>query len=118
MTNRFVSLCTGAAVAVALGACEVKTDEEGRMPSIDVSGDTGKLPDYDIVKKEDGRMPTVDVDVDKGKLPDYDVEMADVSVGTKEIETEVPDVDVSMKEKTLTVPDVEVTMPSEKGNDP
>lgn len=112
-TNAFTVAATTVAV-LCLGACEIQTDEEGEMPSVDVSGDAGKLPDYDVVKREEGRLPSVDVDVEGGELPDYDVEMAEVSVGTEEVTASVPDVDVEMEEETFSVPDVDVVMPSEK----
>ncbi len=107
-------LCT--ALVSAFVGCEVRQTEEGRAPNIDVQGDAGELPDYDIVKEEEGRAPSVDVQGDVGDLPSYDVDAPEVDVTTKEQEVTVPDVDVNSKETTVTVPDVEVT-PADEDND-
>lgn len=102
-----------ASSAIALSGCEVEKTEDGKMPNVDVAGDAGNLPKYDVDvrKTEEGRMPNIDVDVDGGKLPEYDVRGPDISIGTKETTIKVPDVDVDMKEKQITVPDIDIDIP-------
>jgi hypothetical protein len=102
-------------LALMLGltaACTVEKTEEGRAPEIDVSGDAGKLPDYDVVKREEGRAPDIDVETTAGRMPRYDVDMADVSVDQTTRTVTVPDVDVRTEQREITVPDVNVEMPN------
>lgn len=92
-----------AAIAVsglALAACDIDQTEEGEMPEVDVSGDPGNLPEYEVRKTEEGRAPDLDVDTRGGNLPEYDVDG--------------PEVDVETEERTVRVPsEVEVTFPDD-----
>lgn len=56
------------------------------------------LTGCDVEKTREGEMPDVDVDVsgDPGQAPAYDVETPDVDVGTTTEEVTVPDVDVTL----------------------
>ncbi len=49
-----------------------------------------------VEKTEDGKLPTVDVKADAGKLPEYNVQTAKVNVGTEKKTIEVPTVSVDM----------------------
>tara|TARA_R110000823_G_scaffold27609_7_gene80341 strand:+ start:9993 stop:10313 length:321 start_codon:yes stop_codon:yes gene_type:complete len=84
--------------ALLAGGCDIEQTEEAEMPDVDVSGDAGKLPDYEVIKTEEGRAPDVDVDVSGGNMPEYDVETPEVDVDTKTVEMEVPTVDVDLPE--------------------
>lgn len=66
-----------------------------------------------IKKEEKGEMPELDVDVtaDAGELPEYDIDWADVNVGTKTDTLEIPKVVVVMEEETVEVPYIDVDMP-------
>lgn len=50
----------------------------------------------DVDKKTEGKMPSVDIDVDPGKLPDVEIRGPKVTTGTKKVEIEVPTVDVEI----------------------
>ena len=78
-----------AAVALTLGACDVKQTQEAKAPTVQVS---------------------------PGQMPKYDVDTAKVSVDTKKEEVTVPK--VTTEQKTVTVPDVDVTMPGEQSPSP
>ena len=67
----------------------------------------------DVKKEEKGELPEVDVDVDAeaGELPEYDVDWADVNVGTKTKMVEVPKVVIVMEEEEVEVPYLDVDMP-------
>lgn len=64
-----VTLAAMALASLSLTACKVNKTEEGRAPSVKVSGDTGKLPEYNVQgpkvdvgsKKEEVKVPTVKV---------------------------------------------------------
>lgn len=92
-------------------ACDVDVEKEGKMPDVDVSGDAGKLPEYEVIKTEEGRMPDVDVDAKAGRLPEVEVRGPDVEIGTGTMT--VPDVDVSVEEKKIEVPTIDVQVPKE-----
>ncbi|QLG44965.1 hypothetical protein [Costertonia aggregata] len=66
-----------------------------------------------IKKEEKGEMPELDVDVtaDAGELPEYDVNWADVNVGTRTDTLEIPKVVIVMEEETVEVPYIDVDMP-------
>lgn len=105
---------------IAMGAlfasgCDIDQIQEARLPDVDIEGDAGALPDYDIVKREDGRMPDVDVDVHGGQMPKFDVDGPSVSVGEKRVSVTVPDIDVDIEGKTevFTVPTVDVDLPDD-----
>ena len=100
------------ALSLALAGCSVDQTQEAKAPEVDVKGDAGKLPNYDIVKKEEGRAPSLDVDTTGGQLPKFDVDMAKVSVQPTTASITVPDVDVKTEKKQITVPDVDVQMPN------
>lgn len=72
----------------------------------------------DVDKVSDGELPSVDVDVsgDSGKLPEYDVEGPDVDVSMEKKEVSVPDVDVDvdMKKRDIKVPDVDISLPNDE----
>lgn len=67
----------------------------------------------DVKKEEKGALPDVDVDIDAeaGELPEYDVDWAEVNVGTKTKMVEVPKVVVVMEEEEVEVPYLDVDMP-------
>lgn len=88
-------LCTG---LLATAGCDIDKTEEGSLPDIDVSADSGEMPEYEVVKTREGRMPDIDVDAEGGNMPEYDVDGPDVDVGTKTVEVEVPTVDVDLPE--------------------
>jgi len=71
----------------------------------------------DVDKTSSGDMPSVDVDVsaDSGRLPDYDVDWAEVNVGTRTKTVSVPSVVVVMEEMEVDVPYMDVDMPDEDG---
>jgi hypothetical protein len=66
---------------VALGACKVKVNDEGELPKVDVEG--GKMPDIDV-STDSLKLPKVDLpevkapDID---LPKVDLPKVDVDVG-------------------------------------
>lgn len=66
-----------------------------------------------VKKEEKGDMPELDVDVDAeaGELPEYDVNWADVNVGTRTETVEIPKVVVVMEEEEVEVPYLDVDMP-------
>jgi hypothetical protein len=78
---------------LAVAGCEAEKTAEGDLPDVDVSGDAGALPEYEVRKTKEGRMPDVDVDVEGGKLPEYDVDGPDVDIERKTIEVPTIDVD-------------------------
>ncbi|MFD0798382.1 hypothetical protein ACFQZJ_12995 [Maribacter chungangensis] len=73
----------------------------------------GILSACNIKKEEKGEMPDMDVDVtaDAGELPEYDVNWADVNVGTTTKTLDIPKVVVVMEEETVEVPFIDVDMP-------
>lgn len=71
-----------------LSACNVKKEEKGEMPELDVA-----------------------VTADAGELPEYNVNWADVDVGTTTETLEIPKVVVVMEEETVEVPFIDVDMP-------
>jgi len=83
-----------------LAACEVDVEDEGEMPEVDVQGDSGNMPEYEVTKTEEGEMPSVDVDAESGEMPEVDVRGPDVDVGTEPVTVPVPDVDVEMPDET------------------
>ena len=95
-------IITASVIALSLGltACDVNVEEEGKLPDVEVSGDAGQMPEYEINQTQEGEMPDVDVDFEGGNLPEVDVE--------------TPDVDVTMEKETVKVPNVDVEMPEDK----
>ncbi len=67
----------------------------------------------DVKKEEKGELPELDVDVDAeaGELPEYDVDWAEVNIGTRTKMVEVPKVVVVMEEEEVEVPYLDVDMP-------
>ena len=71
--KKFITAIAATGAALSLAACDVDQTEEGEMPEVDVdvSGDAGNLPEYDVegpdVDVDTGtttvEVPTVDVDV-------------------------------------------------------
>ncbi len=78
---------------IYLSGTEVNVDG-GDMPEVDVNvtGDSGNLPEYEVKQTEEGRMPSVDVDTDVkgGALPDVDVDTPEIDVETETKTIEVP----------------------------
>ena len=66
-----------------------------------------------VKKEEKGEMPELDVDVmaDAGELPEYEVNWADIDVGTTTKTVSVPKVVVVMEEEEVEVPYIDVDMP-------
>lgn len=66
-----------------------------------------------VKKEESGELPEVDVDIDteSGELPEYEVNWADVDVGTKTKMVEVPKVVIVMEEEEVEVPYIDVDIP-------
>lgn len=116
---KHVMTVAGLSALLFVAGCDVEQKEEGEMPDVDVEGDPGQLPAYDVDVEQtrEGRMPGVDVDVEGGNMPEYEVEGPDVEVGTEEKTVTVPDVDVGTQEETVTVPDVDIEMPDEEEDD-
>lgn len=114
--NKVLVITVLSAGLAGLSGCEVEKTEDGEMPSVDVDGSAGQLPQYDVEVRQtqQGRLPDVDVDVDGGKLPEYKVEGPEVTIGTQEKTVEVPtDVDIQTEEKSITVPDIDVDLPGD-----
>lgn len=72
-----------------------------------------------VKKEEKGEMPDVDVDVsaDAGELPEYEVNWADVNIGTTTKMVKIPKVVIVMEEEEVEVPVLDVDMPNEDGTD-
>ena len=72
-----------------------------------------------VKKEEKGEMPEVDVDVsaDAGELPEYEVNWADVNIGTTTKMVKVPKVVIVMEEEEVEVPVLDVDMPGEEGSE-
>ena len=71
------------AAVLALGACKVSVNDEGKLPDVDVK----ETPDGAKVDVTPGEMPDVDVQADSVTLPK--VEAPDI---------DVPNVDVNVKD--------------------
>lgn len=69
----------------------------------------------DLDVTEEGALPDVDVSVDSGKLPEVDAEFGEVVVGTTDETVKVPDVDVEVdtREAEVSVPTIGVNPPSD-----
>ncbi|MDB4292623.1 hypothetical protein N9954_04395, partial [Maribacter sp.] len=61
-----------------------------------------------IKKDEKGVLPEIDVDVDLGELPEYEVNWADINVGTTTKMVKIPKVIVVMEEEEVEVPFIDV----------
>lgn len=97
---KLIAAATIGSAALLTTACDINQTREAELPDVDVSAESGQLPEYEVVKTQDGEMPSMDVDVEGGKLPAYDVETADIQVETKTVEVEVPkDVDIVMPDE-------------------
>lgn len=105
-----------AAGAIFLSGCSVEQTREARVPDIDVSADSGQMPNYEVTKTQDGKMPTVDVDAKGGQMPAYDIDVAEVEVSSEEKTVEVPKPVVVVEDETVEVPEVDVDMPDEDKN--
>lgn len=92
-----------------LAGCTVEQTEEGEVPNVDVSGDPGALPAYDVdvTQTEEAEAPDLDVAVEGGKVPAYDVDPAEVEIGTREVDVTVPTVDVDTEEDPDPTADVD-----------
>ena len=73
------------------------------------------LSSCNVKKEESGELPDIDVDVsaDAGELPEYEVNWADIDVGTTTKMVEIPKVVVVMEEEEVEVPFIDVNMPGE-----
>lgn len=58
----------------------------------------------DLDQTQEARLPDVDVQVSEGQMPKFDVDVADVKVGSREVEVEVPTVGVETKTIEIEVP--------------
>jgi hypothetical protein len=104
MRFRYTTILLCATALLLIGGCDVDVEDKGKLPDVDVKGDAGQLPKYDVEKTQEGRLPDVDVDAEPGRMPKVDVQGPDVDVGTKPV--------------TVPVPDVNVDMPNEQDNNP
>jgi len=80
------------AVATLIMSCNVKKEEKGELPDLDI-----------------------DVTADAGELPEYEVNWADVNVGTTTKTVKIPKVVIVMEEEDVEVPFIAIDMPN--GND-
>ncbi len=53
----------------------------------------------DVEQTQEARMPDVDISVESGQLPEFDTEVGDIDVGTEEITITVPTIDVESPEE-------------------
>jgi len=83
-------------LALVIAGCDVDVEEEGELPSVDVQGEAGQVPEYQVEKTQEGELPSVDVEGQSGNLPQLDVQGPDVDVQRDTVEVPVPDVDVDM----------------------
>ncbi len=90
----------GRAIGIAVGAVAIAAIAAAGLYLIDV----------DQVKE--ARLPKVDVSVSEGQMPEFDVDVADVKLGSKEVEVELPTVGVETETKTI---EVEVPVDVEAG---
>jgi hypothetical protein len=93
--NKLIPI-TLSALALLIAGCDVDVEEEGKMPSVDVEGDPGQLPEYEVEQTQEGRLPDLDVEGEPGRLPEVDVQGPDVEVERDTIEVPVPDVNVDL----------------------
>lgn len=77
------------AALALIGACNIKKEEKGDLPELDV-----------------------DVSADAGELPEYDVDWASVDVGTTTKMVEVPKVMIVMEKEEVEVPVIDFDMPN------
>ncbi|MFG0267003.1 MAG: hypothetical protein ACF8AM_17915 [Rhodopirellula sp. JB055] len=72
MNKTFLMTLLSASLAFATTGCDVEQTREGELPTmdVDVEGDSGKLPEFDVdppevdVRMEEQTIKTPDVDVD------------------------------------------------------
>lgn len=57
----------------------------------------------DVDQTKEARLPAVEMDVTEGQMPEFDVDVADVSVESKEVDVKVPTMDVETETKTIEV---------------
>jgi len=94
MRFRIIGPILSLATLMLLGGCEVDVEQSGELPTVDVDGDPGQLPEYEMRQTQEGELPSIDVDVEPGRLPEIDVRGPDIDVGTEPVVVPVPDVDV------------------------
>jgi len=87
-----------AALALIAG-CDVDVEDEGKLPEVNIEGDSGQLPEYEVKQTQEGELPDLDVDAEPGRLPEVDVRGPDVDVGVDAIAVPVPDIDVDVPEE-------------------
>lgn len=102
------------ALTLGLTGCSVEQTKEAKAPDVNVSADSGQLPEYEVKKTQEGKMPDVDVAVEGGQMPEVEVKTADVDISTKKETVKVPKPKIVVEEETVEVPDVDITMPNEK----
>jgi hypothetical protein len=95
----FPALLSALLALPLITGCEVDVEEEGKMPSVDVDADPGRMPEYEVEKTQEGRLPSVDMDAEPGRMPEVDVRGPDVDVGTQPLTIPVPDVDVELPQE-------------------
>lgn len=113
MNKKPILLTLASASIVFIAGCDVEQTKEARLPDVDVEGDAGNMPEYEVVQTEEGELPSVDVDAEGGQMPEFDVELADVDVGTTTETVEVPKVKLVVEEEEVEVPYIDVDMPNE-----
>lgn len=69
-----------------------------------------------VKKEEKGELPELDVDIsgDAGELPEYDVDWASVDIGTRTKTVKVPKPMIVMEEEEIEVPVIDFNMPGEE----
>lgn len=82
-------LLIGTIACLSLIACEVEQTQEGEMPDVDISVESGQMPAYDV--------DVMDVDV---SLTEKTVQVPKIVVVMEEVDVQVPVVDVTMPGKT------------------
>ena len=92
--SKIAGLFLGSIAVASISSCDVDQTKEGKMPSVDVDAEGGKMPKVEVTEK--GKLPSVDVDAEGGQLPEFEVKGPDVEVGSRKVEVEVPTIDVDL----------------------
>lgn len=85
------SSSSGKILGIALGAIAIAAIAAAGLYLVDVD------------QTKEARLPDVDVKVTEGQMPAFDVDVADVNVGTKNVEVEVPTMGVETETKTIEI---------------
>lgn len=103
------------------GSRHVKADKSGsggKVAGIAISAvaiavlAAGALYFVDLDQTQEARLPSVDLSVTDGQMPAYDVDVAEVKLGSKDVEVDVPTIGVETETKTI---EVEVPVDVEAG---